>query len=62
LPDPCHYQNYDRSMLYPAQSSSEGGSPKKCVYEVNDEDEGQVGNRICEPINTHTKNISVNFS
>ena len=24
MPNPCHYQNYDRSMLYPAQSGSEG--------------------------------------
>ena len=28
LPNPCHVQNYDRSMLYPAQPGSEGCSPK----------------------------------
>ena len=28
MPDPCHYQDYDRSMLYPAQPGSEGCSPK----------------------------------
>jgi len=26
LPNPCHYQNYDRSMLYPAQHGSDGCS------------------------------------
>ena len=24
LSDPCHYQKYDRSMLYPSQLGSEG--------------------------------------
>jgi hypothetical protein len=33
LPNPCHYQDYDRSMLYPAQSGSEGCSPKMCADE-----------------------------
>jgi len=42
LPNPCHDQDYDRSMLSPAQSGSEGCSPKMCADEVNDEDEGQV--------------------
>ena len=37
--NPCHYQDYDQSMLYPAQPGSEGCSPKMCVDEVNDEDE-----------------------
>ena len=31
MPNPCHYQDYDRSMLYPAQSGSEGCSPKMCA-------------------------------
>ena len=31
MPNPCHYQNYDRSMLYPAQSVSEGCPPKMCA-------------------------------
>ena len=28
LPNPCHFQDYDRSMLYSAQPGSEGCSPK----------------------------------
>jgi len=36
LPNPWHFQDYDRSMLYPAQPGSEGCSPKMCADEVND--------------------------
>ena len=39
---PCHFQDYGRSMLYPAQPGSEGYFPKMCADEVNEEDEGQV--------------------
>jgi hypothetical protein len=34
--------DYDRCMLYPAQSVSEGRSPKIGADEVNDEEEGEV--------------------
>jgi len=37
-PNPCHFQDYGRSMLYPAQSGSEGCSPKMCADEVNAEE------------------------
>ena len=29
LPDACHYQDYDRSMLYPPQSGSEECVPSR---------------------------------
>ena len=35
LPNPCHFQYYDRSMLSPAQPGSEGCSPKMCAVEIN---------------------------
>ena len=43
LPNPCHFRDYDRSMLSPAQPGSEGCPPKMCTDEVNAEDEGEVG-------------------
>ena len=42
LPNPCHIQDYDRSMLHPAQPVFEGCPPKICAHEVSDEDEGEV--------------------
>ena len=41
MPNSCHKQYYDRSMFYPAQSSSEGCSPKMRTDEVNEE--GHLG-------------------
>ena len=41
LPKPRHFQNYDQSMSQ-LSSGSEGCSPKMCVDEVDDEDEGEV--------------------
>ena len=41
LPNPCHYQDYERSMFPPDQPGSEGCTPKICADEVGDEDEGQ---------------------
>ena len=33
-PNPCHCQDYDQLMLYPAQFGSEGCSPKMFAEEV----------------------------
>ena len=42
MPNPCYYQNYDRSILYPAQTGSGGFSLKMCADEINDEEEEEV--------------------
>ena len=42
LPDPCHFQDYHWSVLYPAQPGSAGCSSKMCMDGGNDEDAGNV--------------------
>ena len=42
LSNPCHDQNYDRSVLYPAESGSKGCSLKMCADEVNDDEEDEL--------------------
>ena len=52
-PNPCRYQNYDRSMLYPARSISEAYFPRMCANPVGLSAQG------CRGMNTPFQHSSV---